>query len=61
MGIALPSWIMGNDSNGPLILAALVVIGIVLPLGAAAWFLFSSSQYTGSNQIMAETFEMLTR
>lgn len=61
MGIALPSWIMGNESNGPLILAALVMVGIVLPLGAAAWFLLSSSKFSGPNQVMAQTIEMFVR
>ena len=52
---------MGTGSNGPLVLAGLIVLGIILPLGTAAWFLFSSSQFAGPNQIMAQTFEMLLR
>lgn len=61
IGIALPSWLMADDKNGPIILAALVVVGIVLPLGAAAWFLFSSSKYMGPNQIMQETLDIFIR
>ena len=61
MGIALPSWLIGNDKNGPLILAMLVGFGVLLPLCFAAWFLFSSSKLMGPNQIMHETLEIFFR
>ena len=61
IGIALPAWLMSNDKNGPIILAMLVIVGVVLPLGAAAWFLFSSSKFMGPNQIMQETIDIFIR
>lgn len=61
IGLALPKILMGNDGNGPLVLAVLVILGIVLPLGVAAWFLFSSSKFSGPNQVMAETLHMFVR
>jgi hypothetical protein len=59
MGIAIP--LPTSGQNGPIILALLVFIGLVLPMGVAAWFLFSSSKYMGPNQIMQETLDIFVR
>jgi len=56
MGIAIP--LPTGGENGPIILALLVFIGLVLPMGVAAWFLFSSSKFMGPNQIMQETINI---
>lgn len=59
LGIAIP--LPTDGKNGPIILALLVFIGLVLPMGLAAWFLFSSSKYMGPNQIMQDTLNIFLR
>ena len=39
----------------PLLLLALVGIGILLPLVVASWHMLSSNKFTGPNGIMQET------
>ena len=56
IGVALPSWMFSNDRRvAPLMLLALVVVGIVLPLGLMAWYMLRSDQYHGPNGIMTDT------
>ena len=59
LGIAIP--LPTDGANGPIVLALLVFVGLVLPMGLAAWFLFSSSKYMGPNQIMQETLNIFLR
>ena len=59
LGIAIP--LPTDGANGPVVLALLVFVGLVLPMGLAAWFLFSSSKYMGPNQIMQETLNIFLR
>ena len=59
LGIAIP--LPTDGKNGPIILALLVFVGLILPMGLAAWFLFSSSKYMGPNQIMQETLNIFLR
>lgn len=62
IGIALPEWIFSKDRNtAPLVLGGLVGLGILLPLGVAAWYLLRSNKFTGPNNVMHETMEIYFR
>lgn len=59
IGIALPEWIFSKDRNtAPLVLGGLVGLGILLPLGVAAWYLLRSNKLVGPNNVMAETMDI---
>ena len=47
--------------RAPLVLALLVVLGIMVPLGIAARYLMTSTRYTGPNSVMAETMDIFFR
>ncbi len=52
MGIGLPKWLFDGDSRtAPLLLAALVFGGVLLPLGAAACYLLSSNKYNADGVV----------
>jgi len=56
VGVALPEWMFAKDKNvAPLMLLALVGVGILLPLAAVSWYMLSSNKFTGPNRIMQET------
>ena len=56
LSVALPTFLFTKDSKAaPLMLLALVGCGILLPLGAASWFMLSDKKYTGPNGVMQET------
>mmetsp|Transcript_2646 Transcript_2646/g.4510 ORF Transcript_2646/g.4510 Transcript_2646/m.4510 type:complete len:749 (+) Transcript_2646:96-2342(+) len=56
VGVALPSFMFAKDSKmAPLMLLALVGVGILLPLVAASWYMLSSNRFSGPNNVMQET------
>mmetsp|Transcript_12528 Transcript_12528/g.37597 ORF Transcript_12528/g.37597 Transcript_12528/m.37597 type:complete len:727 (-) Transcript_12528:1258-3438(-) len=56
MGIGLPKWLFdGNSRTAPLLLAALVFGGVLLPLGVAACYLLSSNKFSADG-IVEETY-----
>lgn len=56
MGVALPSFMFAKDkSAAPLMLLALVGVGILLPLVLASWYMLSSNRFSGPNNVMQET------
>ena len=62
MGIALPKWLLEGDAKmQPILLAGLVLVFILLPLVAAACYLFSADKYVGKDGIVAETYEIFLR
>lgn len=62
MGIALPKWLLEGDAKmQPALLAGLVLIFILLPLVAAACYLFSADKYVGKDGLVAETYEIFLR
>ncbi len=62
LGIALPEWMFMQDNrSAPIMLLALVFGGILLPLGAAACYIFRSNKFMGPNNVMQETIEIFLR
>ncbi|KAG2441769.1 hypothetical protein HXX76_003382 [Chlamydomonas incerta] len=56
VGVALPTWLFTKDSRAaPLMLLALVGVGILLPLGVVSWHMLNSNRYSGPNGVMQET------
>ena len=56
ISVALPEWFFNKDKEAaPAILLTLLLGGIVLPLGLAAWYLGRSNRYSGPNEVMMET------
>eukprot|EP00798_Chlamydomonas_sp_ICE-L_P029524 gene29524-5874_t len=58
IGIALPEWIFPKDKKvAPLLLLALVCVGVLLPLVFVSWHMLSANKFTGPNGIMQETLQ----
>uniref|UniRef100_A0A061RGL9 Translocation protein SEC63 n=1 Tax=Tetraselmis sp. GSL018 TaxID=582737 RepID=A0A061RGL9_9CHLO len=56
IGVAMPSFLFNPDKQtAPIMLLALVGIGILLPLAVAACYLTRSNKYAGPNQVQHET------
>eukprot|EP00884_Botryococcus_braunii_P003385 jgi/Botrbrau1/13047/Bobra.0187s0009.1 len=62
IGIALPEWMFSRDSrSAPIMLLALVSLGILAPLCIAACYIFRSNKFLGPNNVMQETLEIFYR
>lgn len=62
IGIALPEWMFSRDSrSAPIMLLALVSLGILAPLSIAACYIFRSNKYLGPNNVMQDTLEIFFR
>ena len=56
LSVALPEWFFNKDKEAaPAILLTLLLGGIVLPLGLAAWYMGRSQRYVGPNEVLQET------
>lgn len=54
VGVALPAFLFENGKMAPVTLAAIVGVGILLPLGLVVWYLTNLSKY-GSNNVIQQT------
>lgn len=56
LSVALPEWFFSKDKEAaPAILLTLLLGGIVLPLGLAAWYMGRSQRYAGPNEVLHDT------
>jgi len=52
VGVALPEWFFTNNKRvAPLVLFALVFLGLAAPILAIACYLWRADQYVGANKI----------
>lgn len=61
IGVALPEWIFASGKTAPLVLLALVFIGLAVPILIIAYYLNNAERYVGTNKVMEETLVLYHR
>lgn len=61
IGVALPEWIFASGKTAPLVLLALVFVGLAVPILVIAYYLNNADRYVGANKVMEETLVLYHR